>query len=230
MTRRQDWILALLAIAACSSAGGEAIPASAGAQRGGVQAYALSATSVTLLGRDGATVGVLTVSRPDAVRREIDIEYRDGSRYVTEVSRPVAGRFRAPVLETREGFVLGDPALASFFAAQDLELTVVAEVAAAEAPGQDSVALCQEITWVSACTQCPPESAHPCTYSRIPGGNVAHGWAHCPPLPVHGCVSDDLVAKDRTCFRTGSCSQHALGFQTCGEDAPRACGLRSDDP
>jgi hypothetical protein len=205
---------ALLSVAACSSS----IPASVEAQQHGVEAYDVSGDSIALVGHAGATLAVLRVSEPAADARRVEIEYASGQLYVDDVSRPVDGLFRAPVLETREGFVQADPALKAFFAAHALQFAAEHETADDSTP--DPMDGCNTLTWVSVCEQCLQNSAHPCTYTHIPGGKVAHGHAHCPPKG-NNCAWADLVSKDRTCYAGGSCSQHALGFFACGESGAR---------
>jgi len=223
------WVLGFLAANACSSGTDVGIPASAQAQSHGVHAYnVVSGTQVALLARDGSTLGKLTVSEPDAASRLVEIAYADGQSFTNEISGPIDGSFRAPVLETREGFIQADPALAPFFGGHALEIAVLAETAPVGLE-KASVALCNDIGFASACAKCPEESLYPCTYSRIEDGNVARAWASCEPRVEHGCGTTDIVSKVRTCYITGGCSQMALGFMTCGSEEPFTCGRRNDD-
>jgi hypothetical protein len=226
-------MLCALALAACSG-GGEvrsagALQASAHAQRQGVLTYDVSGASVALLASDGSALGVLRVSAPTSDTRQVDIEFADGQQYTDEISRPVEGRFRVPVLETREGFIEADPALASFFAAYDLSFEVQPETGPAHPTTPEEVAGCHDVGFASVCVKCLENSAHPCYYTKVPGGLVAHAYAHCPPKAAH-CQYRDVVSKLRTCYAAGSCSQHALGFIECSDPAPDYCGRRGHGP
>lgn len=213
-------VAAAASLLACS---GAVVQAGAEARQFGVHSYEVEGSAVSLLAADGSLRGVLRVSGGGDAR-QVTIEYPDLVQYTNEVSRPVRGFFRAPVLATREGFIQADPALASFFAAHALQFKVEKQ----SAPHPMPVAECRDIVWSGGCEQCPENSAHACTYSEIDGGLVAHGHAHCPPID-HGCAFEDLVSKDRTCYAGASCTQHALGFFACSEPAPDYCGRRGDD-